>query len=149
MNLLEFINSFAWVGSNILIAYIAIVVVVFVVAYYVIYDPGATTGGKFIFRFMLSLVGVIGLVFVGTFIDPAQSREWFSYPGDVASWRPLIRFAIYAYVAFTTTSLAAVLFIRRWFPHLIKKASDLTLVKPRNTSEIKTIKSVDDNESTI
>lgn len=136
MDVIHFINSIAWVGSNVLIAYIAVTVVAFVIGYFALYDPKATTGGKLIFRFMLSLVGVILLIFVSTFIDPSNNRNWLNYPGDVAWWRPLIRFAIYSYVAFTTSSLAVLLVIRKWFPQKVKKASDLNLVRPRSTGSI-------------
>lgn len=134
------INEWVWIGSNVLLAYVSVAIVIFVAGYYFLYDPRATTGGKFIFRFMLSLVGVIGLIFVGTFIDPSPNRMWFAYPGDVAWWRPIVRFAIYAYVAFSITSLSVLLGLRKWRPDLIKKASDLDLVKPRNTSEIPIIR---------
>lgn len=134
--MLETINAIAWVSANLLVVYVAFVLAVFVVGYYTFFDPRATTAGKMIFRFMLSLVGVIGLVVVGTFIDPSHSREWFSYPGDVASWRPIARLVIYLYVAYTISSLAVVLFIRKWKPHLVKKKSDMDLVRVRHTSEI-------------
>jgi hypothetical protein len=139
--MLDVINTIAWVGANILIAYIATAVVLFVVMYYVFFDPKATTAGRMIFRFMLSLVGVTGLVFIGIFIDPAGSRSPFSTPHDVEVWRPLLRLTIYGYVAFTITTLAIALIMRKWFPHKVKKSSDLALVKPRHdTEEIPIIK---------
>ena len=137
-DVLNVINSYAWVGSNILIAYIALIVVIFVILYRVLYNVKATTGGKLIFRFMVSLVGIIGLVFVATWIDPAANREWWNYPGYVADWRPIIRFAVYAYVAVTVTSLTRFLVIRRWFPHRVKTADDLKLIQPRHTGSIPT-----------
>lgn len=139
--MLDVINTIAWVGANLFIAYIAILVIAFVVMYYIFFDPRATTAGKMIFRFMLSLVGVIGLVFIGIFIDPAADRSAFEYNGDAEWWRPILRFGVYGYVAFTITSLAAALVLRKWWPHKVKKKADLALVKPRHdTSDIPTIK---------
>lgn len=133
---MDVINAIAWIGANILVAYIALVVVLFVIMYYIFFDPGATTAGKMIFRFMLSLVGVIGLVYIGIFIDPSI-RGPFEHAEDVAEWRPIIRLAVYAYVAFTITALAITLVMRKWFPQKVKKKQDLKLVKPRHdTSEI-------------
>lgn len=135
--MLDVINSIAWIGANVLIAYIALLVVLFVLMYYIFFDPTATTAGRMIFRFMVSIVGVIGLVFVGIFVDPSAGRAWFEFPGDAAPWRPIFRLVIYAYVAFTITSLAVSLILRKWFPHKVKKKSDLALVKPRHdTSDI-------------
>ena len=132
----HFINSFAWVAGNILVAYIAIAIVVFVIGYYVLFDPKATTAGKFIFRFMLSLVGVILLVFIGTYVDPSPNRQWSVLPPDINSWRPILRLLIYGYVAFTITSLAVLLWVRKWRPGRVKSAQDRGLVEPRHTKEI-------------
>lgn len=131
--MLDVINAIAWIGANILIAYIALVVVLFVFMYYIFFDPTATTAGKMIFRFMLSLVGVIGLVFIGIFIDPSHNRNPVGAPApDVDFWRPIVRFVVYAYVAFTITALAVALILRKWYPHRVKKRADLNLVKPRH-----------------
>jgi len=129
---MDVINAFAWIGANVLIAYIALIVLLFVFMYYIFFDPSATTAGKMIFRFMLSLVGVIGLVFIGIFIDPSRAHGPFQHPTDVEAWRPILRFIIYLYVAFTITALAVSLVMRKWFPHKVKKKSDLKLVKPRH-----------------
>lgn len=133
--MLDTINAIAWVLSNALVAYIAVILMAFITCYYVLFDPSATTAGKMIFRFMLSLVGVIGLVVVGTFIDPTNARNWTHYPGDVAQWRPILRLVVYSFVAFTITSLSVSLVIRKWKPHLVKKASDLDLVIPRHDTD--------------
>lgn len=131
--MMEAINIIAWVGANLFVAYIAVLVVLFVIMYYAFFDPKATTAGKMIFRFMLSLVGIIALVFIGIFINPSHSNGPFSGPGPVVDWwRPVLRFGIYGYVAFTITSLAAALIMRKWFPERVKKKSDLDLVKPRH-----------------
>lgn len=131
------INSFAWVFGNMLMAYSGIVLVGFLILYYILFDPSATTGGKLVFRFMLSLAGVIFLVFLGVFIDPGPDRQWYAYPENVEDWRPLLRLVIYGYVAFAITELSRLLILRKWFPGKVRKASDLELVKPRHTGEIK------------
>lgn len=134
------INPTAWVIGNLFIAYDAIAVLVFVVGYFIIYDPNTTTAGKFIFRFFLSLLGLIILVFVGTYIDPTGDRSWLDMPEDVDDWRPLFRIFVYGYIGFSTTSLAILLVIRKWWPQKVKTAADL--VKPRHeTNEIIIIKS--------
>ena len=137
------INAVAWVFGNVVLAYTAIALLAFLVAYYSIFDPSATTGGKLIFRFMLSLAGVIVLVFIGIFMDPSPDREWFIFPEDsVEWWRPILRLAINGFVAYSISSLAWLLAVRKWWPHKVKKASDINLVKVRHTNEIPVIKAV-------
>jgi hypothetical protein len=129
-------NAFFWVLSNLILGYSAGVLVVFLIAYFYFFDPRATTGGRLIFQFMLSLVGVISLNVIGIFINPTNGGEWFLYPIGVEPWRPTVRFIIYGFVAYAVTSLAILLVLRKWFPHRVRKASDLDLVKPRHTGEI-------------
>ena len=74
------INTIAWVMGNVLVAYTAIAITVFVLGYYILFDPRATTAGRLLFRFMLSLVGVISLIFVGTFVNPPVDRGWTGPP---------------------------------------------------------------------
>jgi hypothetical protein len=128
---LESVNSVSWVASNILVAYISIVLVAFVIFYFTQFDPKATTAGRFIFRFIVSLVGVIGLVFIGSFVDPVQGRAWFQYPGDVVFWRPLLRLIVYGYVAYAVTALQILLVIRKWWPQRLRTSIDRELVKTR------------------
>lgn len=130
-NWLTGLNTFVWVGSNILIAYSALLLIIFVIFYFVVFDPRATTAGKFIFRFIVSLVGVIALAFIGSFIDPIPGRLWFQYPGDVIWWRPVVRFGVYFYVAFSITALTILLGIRKWRPSWMRTALDRELVKTR------------------
>lgn len=130
---IESINEWAWVTSHVLLVYISMLLIVFVTAYYILFDPRATTAGKMIFRFMVSLVGVVGLIFVGVFIDPSVDRSWYTYPVDVAWWRPVSRLLIYIYVAYTITSLAILLAVRKWWPEKVKSVPDDTdLVKVRH-----------------
>lgn len=140
MDVLNVLNTVFWVGGNVLLLYISVALTLYVLAYFAIFDPRATTGGKLIFQFMLSLLGVIVLVFIGIFIDPAPDRGAFVYPPDVEPWRPFARFLIYGFVAYSITMLGILLVKRKWFPSKLKKASDLTLVTPRtDTNEIPTI----------
>lgn len=136
--MLDVLNNITWIGANLFIAYIALVVILFVIMYYIFFDPKATTAGKMIFRFMMSLVGVIVLVFIGIFIDPSAGNGPFGNPSaHVDWWRPALRFVIYGYVAWTITSLAIALILRKWFPEKVKKKVDLDLVKVRHdTTEI-------------
>ena len=134
--MLGVINTIAWIGSNLILAYIAVVVFLFVILYYVFFDPKATTAGKMIFKFMLSLVGILVMVCIGVFIDP-QGAGPFQPPGvNVESWRPILRLVIYGFVAWTVTTLTIALIMRKWFRHKVKKKSDLALVKPRHDTGI-------------
>ena len=126
------INSFLWITANLLVAYIGFALVVFLVGYYYLFDPRATTAGRFLYRFALSLLGVILLIFIGTFLDPQPGRGVFEYPGDVLWWRPLLRFVAYLGVAYTVTSLAVLLWIRKYRPDLLRTSLDRELVKPRH-----------------
>lgn len=146
MDFITTINPIAWVLANLILAYISLALVVFVITYYALFDPRATTGGKFIFRFMLSLVGIVGLVFLGIFIDPAPDRSWFQYPDETDWWRPIVRLSVYGYVAFTITSLAVLLFYRKWLPHRLRTAPHgQELVKVRHeTSENPIVKPPED-----
>lgn len=138
------INTVAWVSGNVVLVYTALALLVFLASYYAIFDPSATTGGKLIFRFMLSMAGVILLVFIGIFVDPSPDREWFKYPdGTVEWWRPLLRLAVYGFVTFSISSLAWLLAVRKWWPHRVKKASDINLVKVRHTAEIPIVRAPD------
>ena len=134
------INTIAWVMGNVLVAYTAIAITVFVLGYYILFDPRSTTAGRLLFRFMLSLVGVISLIFVGTFVNPPVDRGWTVLADDVLSWRPITRLLVYSYVAFTITSLAILLGIRKWKPSYVKTAADRNLVEPRNNTNAISIK---------
>lgn len=128
---LSFINSIAWIATNIVIVYIGVALLVFTIAYYILFDVKATTAGIFIWRFVLSLVGVMALVIIGVWVDPSTGSSWFQYPGDIVWWRPLVRFLVYVYVGFTITGLAVLLGIRKWKPNKIKIAPLKNLVVPR------------------
>ena len=137
------INTVAWVLGNMMLAYTAFALIIFIVAYYTIFDPSATTGGRLIFRFMLSLAGVIVLIFIGIFVDPSPNNQWTTFPIEsVEWWRPLLRLSVYCFVAYSISSLAWFLAVRKWWPEKVKKASDINLVKVRHTSEIPVIKVV-------
>ena len=140
------INSLAYVLTNLLLIYVTLGVVTFVIGYYVLFYPRATTAGRLIFRFFLSIVGVIGLVFIGTFIDPIDGMSWRAVPDGVEPWRPIVRLIVYGYVAYTITSLAALLWLRKYRPDKIKSAPDRGPVKVRHdTVEVPIIKRTPNN----
>jgi hypothetical protein len=132
------INAVAWVLGNILLAYAFFAIIVFLIAYALIYDPSSTTAGRLIYRFMLSIVGISSLVFIGIFIDPSPDRAWYAYPAaSVENWRPVLRLLIYGYVAFTISDLARLLVLRKWFPHMVTTARDLVTPRHDNTGSNK------------
>lgn len=120
-------SAFAWIAANLLLAYITGVLLLFVVMYYIWYDPRATTAGRFVFRFMVSLLGIMALVYIGSWLDPAPGRAWNEYPGDVLWWRPALRLIVYLYVAFSISALAVVLALRKFWPHKLTTAEKKTL----------------------
>lgn len=142
MDVFNVLNSWLWVIGNVALAYTSVVLILFIVTYYIIFDPQATTGGRMIFQFMLSLAGVMILVFIGIFIDPSANSSWLELNHNVEWWRPSVRALVYVFVAYSITSLAVLLVMRKWYPHKLTKASDLELVRPRHTSEIPIIKNL-------
>lgn len=132
---LEPINAFAWGFSNVVVIYITIVLVLFTVGYYILFDPKATTAGKFVWRFALSLVGFIGLTVVRFSVSHIEGDNWFLVPNDLPVWYPLLRLTIYGYVAFTITSLAILLGVRKWKPEWIKIAPDKDVLKTRHDTQ--------------
>jgi len=136
MDILNVLNQILWVLGNVLLMYSSIALLVFLTAYLIIFDPRATTGGKLIFQFMLSLIAVMATVVIGIYIDPTANHSWLVLPDGVAVWRPALRFLVYGFVAYSITSLAILLVMRRWFPQRLKKASDMSLAQPRHTSAI-------------
>lgn len=144
MNIVEFLewlNPTVWVVANLTLIYIGVLLLAFTILYPALFDPSATTGGKMIFRFSLSLTMVVAVIVVGIFIDPRQDLPWYMYPGDIIWWRPTIRLVAYLYVAYTITDLVRFLWKRKFHPQELKRAPDKELVKPRNdTAEVPTIK---------
>jgi hypothetical protein len=136
------LQSIAWVLANCLVLYIWIALLIFVVGYYVLFDPSATTAGKFVWRFALSLLGLITLLVIGLFVNPVPGYEWWNAPiNNVQWWRPLIRLVIVGYVAVTVTGLSVLLVVRKWWPHKLRTALDRVIVQPRHeTSEIPIVK---------
>lgn len=124
-------NSVAWVLSNVVIAYSSLMVLVFVIGYYVLFNPRATTAGRYIFQFFVSLLAILALVCVGLFVDPPINHVWYQYPGDVVFWRPTVRLVAYLFVAFNITSLAMLLVVRKWHPHKLRVAIDRDSMQPR------------------
>ena len=138
---LESINPFLWIVSNLALIYIGIALILFVVAYQVFFDPKATTGGKMIFRFALSLSLVVAVIYMGIFVYPRHDIPWHEYPGGTVWWRPAALLAAYGYVAYTITALIWFLWKRKFRPEKLDTAPDKLLVKPRHdTAELPTIK---------
>lgn len=129
--LLNVFNSIFWVAANMTIIYIGVTLLAFLFFYYRWFDPKVTTAGQFIFRFTMSLLGIIALVFIGIFIDPRASIAWFTYPGDVIWWRPAVRLLAYGYVAYTVTGLAVLIYMRKFHPHRLRTARDREMLTPR------------------
>lgn len=129
--LIQELNTIFWVATNILVAYTMGILIVFVVLYYALFDPRATTAGKFVFRFMLALVGVTSLSIIGIFLDPSRGQNWSQIPIDTLPWRPFIRMLVYGYVAYAITGLAVLIVIRKWWPEKIRTAKTRDLLKTR------------------
>lgn len=127
--ILDFIhafNHFAWITVLLLLVYISVFVIVFAVYYPIVFNPKATTVGKNIFRFFMSLVGVIGLLVIGLYVEPiTDGRSPYEYVEDVLIWRPFVRLIIYGYVAYSITSLVIVLIIRKYWPYKLRTALDV------------------------
>lgn len=141
VDFLEWLNPTLWVIANLALIYIGVLLLAFTILYPTLFAPSATTGGKMIFRFALSLSMVVASIVVGIFIDPRHDIPWYEYPGDTILWRPTIRLAAYTYVSYTITSLVIFLWKRKFYPQKLKRAPDKELVKPRHdTDEIPTIK---------
>lgn len=141
VDFLEWINPTLWVAAKLTLIYIGVLLLVFTILYPTLFDPSATTGGKMIFRFSLSLSMVVAVIVVDIFVDPSHDLPWYKYPGDTIWWRPTIRLGAYLYVAYTITSLVRFLWKRKFQPQKIKRIPDKALVKPRHdTGEVPTIK---------
>ena len=141
VDFLEWFNPTFWVIANLTLIYIGVLLLAFTILYPTLFDPGATTGGRMIFRFGLSLSMVVAVIVVGIFIDPRHDIPWYEYTGDTIWWRPVVRLGVYLYVAYTITSLVTFLWKRKFYSQKLKRAPDKELVKPRHdTSEVPTIK---------
>jgi hypothetical protein len=136
MDWLTPIITVLWIISNVLIVYNAVALLVFTVMYRLLFNPKATTAGRYIFRFFLSLLGVFAIVFVGVFVEPSYSRDWWEMPADLSLWRSSARVVVYGYVTFTISALFVTLLLRKWWPHKIKTAIDKELLVPRKTGPI-------------
>lgn len=129
--LIQEMNTVFWTITNVLVAFTMVLLVVFVIIYYALFDPRATTAGRFVFRFMLALVGVIGLSVLGIIFDPAHGRYSAYVPIDELWWRPFVRMVIYGYVAYSVTALAILVVLRKWWPHKIHTAKTRELLETR------------------
>ena len=135
VDFLEWINPTFWVAAKLTLIYIGVLLLAFTILYPTLFDPSATTGGKMIFRFSLSLSMVVAVIVAGIFIDQRHDLPWYKYPGDTIWWRPTIWLGVYLYVAYTITSLVRFLWKRKFNPQKLKRAPDKELVKPRHDTE--------------
>lgn len=122
-------NEVAWVMSNIILAGVCFSSILFVIAYTILFNPRATTAGLLVRRAVLSIAGMAFLFVLGIFVD--GRAEWYEYPEGIAPWRPVLRLAIYLFVAYSFTSLVVLLFQRKFAPHVLHTAPDEWTVKPR------------------
>lgn len=126
------INTVLWIVSNVLVGYIAMASVLFVVGYLILFDPLTTTAGKIVFRLMISLAGVMVLVFIGVFLDNRPDQDWLTFQGDTLWWKPGVRLIIYGYMAYAATILLNFLIVIKWFPSRLKTPRDKELIHLRN-----------------
>ena len=144
---LEWLNPTFWIVANLTLVYVVVLLIAFTVLYPTLFDPGATAGGRMIFRFALSLTLVIAVIVIGIFIDPRHDIPWYEFPGDTVWWRPTVRLGAYLYVAYAITKLVVFLWKRKFHPERLKTAPDKLLVKPRHdTAEIEIIKEQDHDD---
>lgn len=120
MSLFPEINQAVWLLGNLALIYAGVGVLIFVLAYYILFDPKSTTAGKLVFRFFVSLLGLLFLVIIGIFIDHPPSRPWWALGENVAPWRPPLRALVYVYISYSITSLAVLLVRRKWWPSTVK-----------------------------
>lgn len=123
------INAVLLVSSNVLVGYITLAVYVFIIGYYALFNPRATTAGRLLFNLLVSLAFVMTLVFIGVFIDNRPDEDWLSFRGDTLWWRPSLRIMGYGFLAYTVTALIVFLVKVKWFPHLLKTPRDEELIR--------------------
>lgn len=107
------VNPIFWIISNLLVAYVAVVMAAFVAFYGLGFKWWIRPAGVSIFVFTASLLAVILLSVIGLFINPRSGVPWYVYPPDVFIWRPALRFLIYLTVAIAATNLLWTAF-QRW-----------------------------------
>lgn len=130
------INAVLWVSSNVLVGYITLAVYVFIIGYYALFNPRATTAGRLLFNLLVSLAFVMTLVFIGVFIDNRPDEDWLSFRGDTLWWRPSLRIMGYGFLAYAVTALIVFLAKVKWFPHLLKTSRDKELIRLRHERAI-------------
>lgn len=116
------INPVLWVLSNMLLAISFAGSFIFAVLYTVLGNPTATTAGIRIRRAFFSIAGLGLLSFLGIFID--GQVPWTQMPETVGLWRPVVRFAVYAFVSYSVVSLIHLVIARRFFPERLRTAPD-------------------------
>ncbi len=103
--LIEYINPALWIVANLQLVYLSGALVAWVAGYGLGFRWWTTPAGRQVFAFTASLLGVVGLVFIGTFVNP--QRPWWEAPPEVFEWRPILRYAVYLAVSITLTRMVA------------------------------------------
>ena len=127
--ILTHLDPIFWIVSNILVGYVTLMAIVFSVAYPIYFRPRATTVGRVVLMLMISLATVTAQQFIAVFVDPAirNHGSFFGYPDGLYWWRSIVRFLSYAYVAYASTSLVHVLWLRKFRPERMTIAPDTSM----------------------
>lgn len=126
------LNTILWVVGNLTILLIFVAAVAFAIAYPILFDVKATTGGFFIWQAIASVAGIGFLIVIGLFVD--GHTQWWMLPEHTAWWRPALRFLVYGLVAWTFTRLVYLLIVRRFRPEKLKTRPDESTlsIRPRD-----------------
>lgn len=109
-------NEFLWPLANVLVVYVTLALLTFCIGYPILFNPRASTTGRGILRFAISLLGVMVLVFVSLFVDPRDDVPWWVLPVGVDVWRPVVRVVVYGFASYAVTALGVTLHLRRFRP---------------------------------
>lgn len=115
-------STVVWVLGNVIAFLVFAAAAAFSILYPILFKVELTTGGKLIWRAILSTAGFGLLVVIGLFVDGRS--EWTEMPPNVIWWRPLSRLMVYGFIAFTFSSLVALLLRRRFWPKTVVTAPD-------------------------
>lgn len=126
MDFLHEINVILWVIGNALGFLVFFSATAFAILYPLLFKLGQTTGGVKIWWAVLSVMGFGFLTFLGIFVD-GRVPAW-EMPPDVSWWRPIVRLAVYAVIAYSFGGLVIYLLMRRFDPERLKIAPKMAAV---------------------
>jgi hypothetical protein len=118
MDILLGLNTVLWVVGNVVALSIFLSALLFAIVYPILFNPSLTTAGKLIWRAIFSVGGFGLLAVIGIFIDGRV--PWNEMPDDVDPLRPVVRFIVFGFIAYSYASLVGLLVLRRFFPGKIK-----------------------------